>query len=140
MLALRHPDLFDTFADYGGLQGPRSGETNDVGSTVNDLFGGSQAAFEAHEPENLLKTKRFDGMGAWFESAIDDPPPLAAVRLLAPLAKAAGIDTCLVVLQSGDHTFVAWTQAFKDSLPWMAARLGLIPESASQTSLCQPLT
>ncbi|MDQ4134127.1 MAG: alpha/beta hydrolase-fold protein [Actinomycetota bacterium] len=137
MLALRHPDLFETFADYGGLVGPRSGEGNDPGTTVTDLFAGSQSAFDAHEPQKILKSKRFEGMGAWFEAAVDDPPPLAAIRVLAPLTEAAGIDTCLVELPSGGHTFVVWTQAFKDSLPWMAARMGLIPASPDQTRLCQ---
>jgi S-formylglutathione hydrolase FrmB len=40
ILALRHPDLFPTFGDYGGLLGPRTGDDNDVGTTVADLFAG----------------------------------------------------------------------------------------------------
>jgi S-formylglutathione hydrolase FrmB len=138
MLALRRPEQFATFGDFGGLLGPRTGDGNEVGSTVKDLFGGSQEAFEAHEPEHLLRSRRYPGMGAWFESAADDPAPLAAARRLAPEARAAGIDTCLAVAPSGDHSFGAWAQAFKDSLPWMAARLGVAPPSPDQTQLCRP--
>lgn len=138
-VALRHPDLFNTFADYGGLAGPRTGDNNEIGTTVNDLFGGSQAAFDAHEPEKIMKSKKFAGMGAWFESSIDDPPPLAAAKQLAPIAKAAGMEVCLAEMPSGDHTFVAWTQAYKDSLPWLAARVGLVPMSPQYTAICKPV-
>jgi radical SAM-linked protein len=34
------------------------------------------------------------------------------------------------------HTFDVWSAAFRDSLPWLAARLGLVPPSPAQTSLC----
>ena len=57
MLALRHPDLFGTFGDFGGLSGPRVGESDtDTASTVAELFGGSRQEFAAHEPADLLAT------------------------------------------------------------------------------------
>ena len=66
MLALRHPDLFATFGDFSGLAGPRAGETNDdTADTVAQLFGGSQQAFAAHEPADLLASSRFPHTGGW---------------------------------------------------------------------------
>ena len=51
MLALRHPDLFSTFGDFGGLSGPRVGESDtDTDPTVAELFGGSRQEFAAHDP------------------------------------------------------------------------------------------
>ena len=137
MLALRHPDLFATFGDFSGLAGPRVGETNaDTADTVRELFGGSAQEFAAHEPADLLTGTRFPGTGGWFQVGALDPEPLAATKQLAPLAAGAGIDTCLVVVPNGGHTFDVWSAAFRQSLPWLAARLGLAP--TPPTSPCQP--
>ncbi|MHA6782539.1 alpha/beta hydrolase [Pseudonocardia saturnea] len=139
MLALRHPDLFTAFGDFGGLAGPRVGETNaDTADTVAQLFGGSQQQFAAHEPATLLGNTRFPGMGGWFQVGTDDAEPLAAAQQLVPLATAAGVSTCLVTMPGQGHTFDVWSAAFRDSLPWLAARLGLVPADPSQTSLCAP--
>jgi S-formylglutathione hydrolase FrmB len=140
MLALRHPDLFATFGDFGGLAGPRVGETNaDTASTVAQLFGGSPQEFAAHEPADLLASTRFPQTGGWFQVGAADAEPLAAIQQLAPLASAAGISTCLVVVPDGGHTFDVWSAAFRQSLPWMAQRLGLVPTSPAATAHCQPL-
>jgi S-formylglutathione hydrolase FrmB len=130
MLALRHPDLFATFGDFSGLAGPRAGETNtDTAGTVDQLFGGSQSAFAAHEPADLLARTRFPETGGWFQVGSADSEPLAAIEQLAPLAKAAGISTCLVVVPGGGHAFDVWSSAFRHALPWMAQRFGLVPPS-----------
>lgn len=140
MLALRHPDMFTAFGDFGGLAGPRVGETNaDTADTVTQLFGGSQQQFAAHEPAALLAAQRFPQLGGWFQVGTADAEPLAAAQQLVPLATAAGISTCLVTMPGAGHTFDVWTAAFRDSLPWMAARLGLVPPSPSHTSVCQPV-
>lgn len=123
MLAARHPDVFHTFIDYGGLLGPRSGDANPVGSTVKDLFGGSQSAFDTHEPLTILERTRLTGMGGWFAVGSNDSGPLAAQRELVPAARAAGITTCAVEIAGGEHTFDVWSAAFKQSLPWLATRL-----------------
>jgi S-formylglutathione hydrolase FrmB len=94
MLALRHPDLFGTFGDYSGLVGPRTGDGNDPGTTVEDLFGGDEAAFRAHEPAMLLRANRYPASGGWFEVGTADPGALQAQEELVPLARAAGIATC----------------------------------------------
>lgn len=143
MLALRHPTLFGTFGDFGGLLGPRVGDSNeDPGNaTVTALFGGSQAAYDAHQPTLLLQAPGpgVRGMGGWFQAGSADPMPLAAVQALAPLAVRAGIETCLVVVPGGGHTFDVWSASLRDSLPWMAARLGLAPQTPQLRAACQPL-
>ena len=125
VISLRNPDVYRTFADYSGLLGPRSGDTNAVGSTVADLFGGRKAEFDAHDPSTLLREKRFPELGGWFQVGSADSAPLVAQQQLVPLARAAGIDTCAVTIPDGEHTFQLWAQAFRNSLPWMAGRLGI---------------
>lgn len=128
MLALRHPDLFTAFGDFGGLAGPRVGETNDdVADTVAQLFGGSQQAFAAHEPADLLAARRYPELGGWFQVGGADAEPLAATQRLVPLARAAGIATCVVVMPGEGHTFTVWSAGLQAALPWMAGRLGLAP-------------
>ena len=138
MLALRHPDLFATFGDFGGLVGPRVGETNaDTADTVTDLFGGAQQAFLAHEPAALLKGGRFPRLGGWFQVGADDPQPYQATQELVPLAQAAGIATCSVVMPGEGHTFAVWSDAFRQALPFFAKRLRLPPEPAVNPEPCR---
>jgi S-formylglutathione hydrolase FrmB len=137
MLALRHPQLFSVFGDYGGLAGPRTGDTNaDTSGAIAGLFSGSQQAFAEHEPAALLAAHKFPGMGGWFEVGTADPEPLAAAQQLVPLAQQAGITTCLVLVPGGGHTFDVFSQAFADSLPWISARIGLVPEDPQMTAQC----
>ena len=127
MLSLRHPEQYLTFLDYGGLLGPREADANNIGDTVRTYFNGDQAEFGAHEPLDILRTGRFDRLGGWFEVGSDDADPFAAQQALVPAAKRAGVTTCSVVVPGGEHTFEVWTEAFKSSLPWVAARLGIGP-------------
>ena len=139
-LALRHPDLFATFGDFGGLAGPRVGFTNaDTGPTTIALFGGSAEAFAAHEPEILLTTRPYPGSAGWFQVGGLDAEPLLAATRLVPIAQTAGVDTCLVVRPGVGAGPTMWSAAFVDALPWLAARLGLVPETPELRSACQLL-
>ncbi|MCI2422867.1 alpha/beta hydrolase-fold protein [Saccharopolyspora sp. K220] len=124
MLALRHPDVFGTFADFGGLLGPRDGDSNDATGTATALFGGSQQNFDAHEPAWLLTHGKFRDLHGFFAVGDDDPEPRAAVQQLAGLSRRAGIDTDVVVVPGGGHTFDVWRAAFASSLPWIARWIG----------------
>lgn len=130
LLGLRHPAELPTFADYGGLVGPRTGDDNEVGMTVDDLFGGSRPAFEAHEPGVLLRQRRYPDSGGWFEFGDKDALARESADTLVPLARAAGIRTCVVVVPRYGHVGEVWRRAFRDSLPWLAARTGLTDEPA----------
>ncbi|TCK21708.1 alpha/beta hydrolase [Pseudonocardia endophytica] len=138
MLALRHPDRFGAFGDFSGLLGPRLGDTNaDTASTVAQLFGGSQQAFAAHEPIDLLTAGRYPGLGGWFEVGDADQQPYAAIEQLVPAARSAGITSCLVVLPGAGHTFDVWSDAFSRSLPWLSGRAGLFGRNAPSASCPQ---
>lgn len=127
MLSLRHPERYKTFVDFGGLLGPREADGNNVGDTVRIYFNGDETEFAAHEPLDILRTKRFGKLRGWFQVGSDDADPLAAQQSLVPAARRAGVTTCSVVVPGGEHTFQLWTEAFKRSLPWVAARLGIGP-------------
>jgi hypothetical protein len=121
MLALRHPDLFGSFADFSGQLTPQVGSP---GRTLPVLFGGSITAQRSHDPLTLLTSTRYPGTGGWFEAGEQDPGPLTAARTLAAAARNAGIETHLL-LRPGGHNFGFWSGAFHDALPWLADRLDL---------------
>jgi S-formylglutathione hydrolase FrmB len=136
MLALRHPGVFSTFADYSGLQGPTVGETMQPAPTTTKLFGGSTDEYEAHSPVHLLQSRRYAGLGGWFEVGSVDTRPLQAQQQLVPLSRAAGITTCAAIVPGESHSFHLWTAAFRDSLPWMAHRLGLTAAPSDTIATC----
>jgi S-formylglutathione hydrolase FrmB len=125
VLALRHPDQFRTFLDFGGLIGPRSGENDVVGTTVKDLYDGDEAEFRAHEPLDLMQQQRFPELAGWFEVGTDDSAPLGAIEQLVPVARQAGIAVCFRKVPGGEHTFQVWSESYRDALPWLSKRLGL---------------
>jgi S-formylglutathione hydrolase FrmB len=130
MLALRHPGIYGTFADYAGLTSPTVGESVDPQATIHALFHGSAAAYAAHDPLNLLATNRYPGMAAWFEVGTADGGPLAAQHTLVPLAGRAGIATTAIEVPGAGHDFDLFAKGFSDSLPFLTYRLGLTPAPA----------
>jgi S-formylglutathione hydrolase FrmB len=138
VLALRNPELFPTFADFGGLAGPRVGTTNaDTATAVVQLFGSSADAFAAHEPAVLLSARAYPASAGWFQVGSADAEPLAAATQLVPLAAGAGVTTCLVVRAGVGPGPAMWSAAFADALPWMAARVGLAPQTPATTRQCE---
>ncbi len=134
MLALVHPDVYPTFASFSGFDAPQYEET-DRADTIRILFGGSTAAFDRHDPSQLLAANRYEGTAGWFEVGRDDEAPLAATDLLQPAAVRAGIATCVSVVPGG-HDFSVWSRALSDAFPWISWRLGLTAEPAHEPATC----
>ncbi len=137
MLAVRNPTIYQTFGDYSGYQAPSIGEGLDVVETVKGLFDGNRGDYDAHDPRLILKDKRFPGMAGWFEVGGQDSEADIAQKVMAPLARRAGIDTCVRVVPGGGHDFDTWEQAFKDSLPWLSWRLNLTPKPRTMSAVCR---
>jgi S-formylglutathione hydrolase FrmB len=134
MLALRHPQIYPTFASYSGFASPQFEETTQA-ETIDILFGGSEDAFAAHDPAELLRGGHFDGMAGWFEVGNQDVVPAEAARSLQAAASGAGISTCILV-RPGGHDYGLWSQALVDSFPWLAWRLGLTAAPAHEPASC----
>ncbi len=134
MLALRHPDEFQTFASFSGFGQPTYLNFG-VSTSVKILFGGSQENYAAHDPRALVAKNRYPDLAGWFEVGDQDTEPKREEAFLAPEARAAGIDTCVLVIPGG-HDYGVWTQAFKDALPWLSWRLGLTTDEPSGPATC----
>jgi enterochelin esterase-like enzyme len=136
MLALRNPKTFSTFASYSGYASPTYQDDNEQ-ETIVQLYGGSRADYEAHNPVNLLTHFRFAGLGGYFTAGQQDPQPYANAKQLADLAKKSGMQVCLYT-PDGEHSFQFWAAAFKTSLPWLSWRLGLTPPPKDLPATCDP--
>jgi len=133
-LALGHPKEYTAFANYSGDVSPTYQYVS-TQQTIETLFGGSQASYDAHNPPYLLTHQRFTGLAGWFEAGAQDSEGLQAARKLQGLAASAGIDTCLAT-PPGGHDFALWKQAFSDSLPWLSWKLKLTPQPQSVPAHC----
>jgi enterochelin esterase-like enzyme len=135
-LALNNPKVYAAFANYSGNTSPTY-QSDGTQQTIQALFGGSQASYDAHNPTYLLTKQRFTGLSGWFEAGAQDSEGLPPARALQGLASSAGIDTCLATPQGG-HDFSFWQQAFSDSLPWLSWKLKLTPQPQSVPAQCAP--
>jgi S-formylglutathione hydrolase FrmB len=155
-LALMHPDLFSTFESIAGDLAPNSGDQQ---QTIQRLFGGNAAAYNAFAPLNVLAHHGpYADTAGWYDDSngigakppkwLHRPPPgnhhghhggggdwggnnneLAEAKQLC----AAGLKyrvACTVQAQNGGHTWQFATTAFSDALPWMVQRLERTPGAA----------
>jgi S-formylglutathione hydrolase FrmB len=134
-LALTNPKVYAAFGDYSG-DGSITYQYDNQQQTIQTLFGGSQASYNAHNPPYILAHQRFTGLAGWFAAGAQDTSgSLQAAHALQSLAVNAGIDTCITT-PPGTHNFDFWTQAFKDSLPWLSWKLKLTPQPQSIPAQC----
>jgi poly(3-hydroxybutyrate) depolymerase len=135
-LALNHPKEYAAFGNYSGFESPTY-QADNKPQTIQALFGGSAATYDAHNPRYLLAHHRYPGLAGWFEAGAQDAESLPAARTLQRLASTAGIDTCLAT-PPGAHNFAFWQQAFSDSLPWLSWKLQLTPQPSALSASCSP--
>lgn len=146
-LTLMHPDMFHSFVDIAGDIAPNAGTQ---AQTVERLFGGSQAAYDAFDPTTVMNRHgQYTDVSAWFDLNSAGPAAPAVVNVdYSPAAEAAahttgihatdqaaaanslcaqgsrhGID-CAIVQQPGKHDWPFAATAFAASLPWIAGQVG----------------
>jgi S-formylglutathione hydrolase FrmB len=122
-LAVAHPDLFPTFWDVSGQQGPSLG---DRARTVAATFHGDQAAFDAVDPMKELARRRFPGSAAFIDVGAQDRDYRPQALAVAAAARAAGMAVTYQELP-GRHNWEVWGPGFDVATPWLMSRLGLTP-------------
>lgn len=69
-LTVMHPELFNAFVDVAGDVGPNSGTK---AQTIDRLFGGKAAAWDAFDPTTVINRHgQYHGVAGWFDL---NPPP-----------------------------------------------------------------
>lgn len=130
MLALKHPDIFRYFLDFGGESGPEVGSKS---TTVSKLFGGSVSKWQSYQIDTLLAdSHHYPAMGGYFLYGTRDSLKVnSSINRLFYAAKKQHFDVVKEGI-TGQHTFGVFEQGFKDALPWISNRLG----ATDCTTLC----
>jgi S-formylglutathione hydrolase FrmB len=148
-LAVMHPDLFATFEDIGGDRGPNSGTKQ---QTIDRLYGGDAAAWDAYDPRTVMaKHGPYNGVAGYFDDSqepaddkskdlpdrprdrlapvgfggYDDDDEFREKGALPDLCKAALTVNigCTLHVYIGYHTWQFAARAFSDAMPWIAQRV-----------------
>lgn len=124
-LTVMHPERFSAFEDIAGDLSPNSGTK---AQTIDRLFGGNAAAYDAFDPSTVItRHGPYSGVSGWFavNGAGTSPPPqtAAAAQSLCALGASRGID-CAVVSRPGRHDWPFAANAFAEALPWLAGQIG----------------
>jgi S-formylglutathione hydrolase FrmB len=148
-LTVMHPELFTTFEDIGGDRGPNSGTKQ---QTIDRLYGGDAAAWDAYDPRTVMaKHGSYIGVAGYFDDSqepaddksknlpnrpqdrrapvgfgghddADEFREKGALPDLCAAALAVNIG-CALHVYTGYHTWQFGARAFSDALPWIAQRV-----------------
>lgn len=122
-LAVNYPDIYRTFVSISGEDEITLG---DRPTTLTELFGGSQAAFDKVDPLTVMSSKKFPDTAGLVIGGRDDPTYLPQAKKVAAAGKAAGMSVTYTELPGG-HDFSVWAAGYEQALPWLGTRLGLFP-------------
>ncbi|GAA1242784.1 alpha/beta hydrolase-fold protein [Kitasatospora nipponensis] len=121
-LAVNAPQLYGSFLDISGQDEPTLGSH---GRTVDEAFGGDEAAFDAVDPLHVMARRSFpDTVGAFVVGASDGefgPQQRHAFQA----ARQAGMTVTYTELP-GAHDWNVFRGGLAGQLPWMAQRMGLV--------------
>ncbi|MFI9273590.1 alpha/beta hydrolase [Kitasatospora sp. NPDC052896] len=120
-LTVEHPNVFTHFEDISGDLGPNTGNKQ---QTIAGLYGGSEAAWAAHDPMTVLAHHpKFKNVSGWFESGDQESQHIQQANELDAEARKDGIKASVTV-EPGRHSWQFAATAFAEALPWLAQQLG----------------
>ncbi|AZI58483.1 esterase [Nakamurella antarctica] len=120
-LAVNAPEVYPNFIDVAGETGPH---LQTIQKTIDTLFGGDTAAFQAVNPLDVLSRHKFPHSAGVIVGGQQDTVYLPDALKVKAATEAAGMDITYLELP-GDHTWRVWGPGLVDSLPWLADRMGL---------------
>jgi S-formylglutathione hydrolase FrmB len=131
MLALLHPNVYQTFLDMSGEIGP---SLDSQAQTIQILFHGSYVDWQEHQPLYLLSHRKYSSnTGGFFASGnADTPTTIEQTKELYLAAKQDGLNTVYETVQ-GPHSFNVFAQIFTDAVPWLSNRVGATSCTGSGT-------
>lgn len=121
-LATNHPEVYPTFLDLSGQEEPTLGDRQ---RTVDQAFGGDEAAFVAVNPLDLMKSRRYPDTAGIIVVGTRDDAYRGGARKVFAAARDAGMDVQYVEVP-GSHSFAVWSAGLRDEMDWLAERMGLI--------------
>jgi S-formylglutathione hydrolase FrmB len=126
-LATQHPTVFGHFVDISGDLAPNTGNK---AQTIAHLFGGSAAAYAAHDPLTVMaKHGPYQNLTGRFLDGSGEVTHIQQARLLSTAAAKVHIPSQIVVLPGG-HNWQFGSTALANVFPWLCGQLGLPVGSA----------
>lgn len=125
-LAVAAPRTFPTALVLSAQREPTLGGRS---RTVRKRFEGSQAAFRAANPVDVLRARRLPGSAAVVAVGAQDALYGPQADELATAMRAAGM-TVRRATAPGGHSWVVWRAVLWQELPWLAGRLRLTPPTS----------
>lgn len=123
------PQAYGNFLNFSGQAEPTIGSHKE---TLERFFGGSQQAFEAINPADILsraaeaKDQRFRGIAGRFVAGERDESSNKALIKLNDMTQAVGMNTDFQTVP-GAHSYEVWRVALRENLDWVVHRGGIRP-------------
>jgi enterochelin esterase-like enzyme len=121
-LTTEHPNTFGHFVDISGDLAPNTG---DKAQTIANLFGGSAAAYAAHDPLTVIaRHGRYPALTGRYLDGADEKLHTREAYLLVNAGNKEGINSKVTILP-GTHNWQFAQEAFTYIFPWLCGQLGL---------------
>lgn len=121
-LAVNAPGVYGSFLDISGQQEPTLGSH---GRTVDEAFGGDEAAFDAVDPLHVMARQRFPDTAASFVVGAGDGEFGPQSQKVYQAASAAGMRAQFTSVPGG-HDWNVFRAGLSGQLPWLARQTGLV--------------
>lgn len=121
-LALNAPQVYGSFLDISGQDEPTLGSH---AKTVDQAFGGDEAAFDAVDPMHLLAKKAWPDTAGTFVVGQNDGEFGPQQEKVHAAAVKAGMKTVFTKVPGG-HDWTVFRAGLSGQLPWLAQQTGLI--------------
>jgi enterochelin esterase-like enzyme len=120
--AAKHPDLWGNVLDISGEEYPGA---EHAPTTLKEIFGGKQAAYDAQKPTVILSGHSYPDTTAIFTVSTDDPTFMPGVKRVLAAAAAAGMHVSYHEILNGGHVVGALNGGLEDGFAVLYPRLGL---------------
>ncbi|WP_354640764.1 alpha/beta hydrolase [Kitasatospora camelliae] len=121
-LAVNAPQVYGSFLDISGQQEPTLGSHE---QTVQEAFGGDEAAFNAVDPLHVMARQRFPDTAAAFVVGNSDGEFGPQQQKVYNAAVQAGMKAKFETVPGG-HDWNTFRAGLANNVPWLAQQTGLI--------------
>ena len=129
-LAAKHPNLFGSFIDVSGQQGPELGS---VHATIERGFRGSVTAYRAAQPIRIMQQHGlYTHTNAFISAGQNDSRYGPALPVIAAAAKRDGMHVTTFVVPGASHDWAAAARGLAHGALWLQPRDGLAPPDSTR--------
>ncbi|WP_063772086.1 alpha/beta hydrolase [Kitasatospora mediocidica] len=122
-LAVNAPEVYGSFLDISGQQEPTLGSH---ARTVDEAFGGDEAAFDAVDPLHVMAHRSFPDTAGSFVAGAGDGEFRPQQEKAYAAAVQAGMKAVYATVPGG-HDWNTFRTGLGENIPWLARQTGLTP-------------